>query len=740
MSTPQDQVGAVAAVDSGISQAARESPDPKAEATQLEIDQVKTAWNEYERASVFDRNARKGYERDRRSAAGTSDVSYAVDANLLGSYLDILVSYIYSRNPKVSVRPAEQCEIVYNVPLIPGDAQGAITQYQTQEARRKISTEMQAFAKTLQIVIGRLWKDGKLKKCMKKVVRSGFTVGVGWFKASLLFDTKTDPVMQQAVNDIRDNLARIDKLHDDIAAEELVGAGVHSREELVAKLQSEMQGLEEQVEIVLRKALAIDFCAAEHMQAALDVRELDDYCDGSWMANATFKLVSDARAEFPDVSEDDWKTAITYAQKEPEDLKAIVPLSSDQNPEPPAEAAQYIKSGIGVGTSTSSTIGDGKPEQYVKIVEKWDRRDSSIKTMIEGMKRWPKLPFSPRFSTSRYFPYFLVQFFPVDGERHPQSMAWRLSKLQEEYANSRSNFRLTRQRSIPGVLFNATQIDSENAKKLADGTQGEYIGLSPLDPERPMRDLFTEKPLPRIDPAIFDNAMIIGDMEKLSGVQEALQTSQTIEKTATQANIEQGGFAARTTAQRDSVEEALTDFAQYTAELALQGFTYDEVSKMAGNLAFWPEGMSRDAVTQYLNVDIEAGSTGRPNTQAERQAWAEIMPQIRETIGLVLAARAQGMEEIARVYIELLRETLTRYDDRLDVERFIPVMPPNPALLGAAGGGGGEPGAQPGGPPAPGAPPGGAPPGGGGGGPSKPATIQTAADGPGSTDPLKVAA
>lgn len=355
--------------------------------------------------------------------------------------------------------------------------------------------------------------------------------------------------------------------------------------------------------------------------------------------------------------------------------------------------------------------------------------------MVEGMKRWPKEPFSPRFGTTRFYPYFQVVFFPVDGDRHPQSLSWRLSKLQDEFANTRSNFRLTRQRSIPGIIVNAAQVDPENATKLRDGSQAEYILINLTEPERPIGDAFTEKPLPKIDPALFDTSMIIGDMEKISGVQEALQTSQTVEKTATQAEIEQGGFAARTTAQRDSVEDTLTDFARYTSELALQGFSGKEVETMAGALAFWPEDLPLEAITQMLQVDIEAGSTGRPNTSAEREAWVQILPLIERTIQQVLAARASNNEPIAQVYIELLRETLTRFDDRIDVDRFIPVMPPVLPVGGMA------PGAAPGG--APGTPggdaqPPGSPPGASPGAPSDQVTGPPGA--PGATDPLPAAA
>lgn len=725
MSTPASAVtaGVDAANMEGLDDAQRARLDretPEAKAT-------KKLWDEYNVACVFDRNARRQYERDRAYASGRADVNYAVDANLLGSYIDILTSYIYARDPKVSVRPAEQVEIKYDPPLDPMNPMAAVERYQAAEARRKRSAERHAFAKTLQIVITRLWLAGKLKKAMKKVVRSGYSVAVGWFKSALLMETRTDPLVQTEINDLRDNMRRMLAIQNKLGA---AGVDLDGDEKttLEVELQQTLKGLEANVEIVLKKALAIDFISAEYMQISLDVRDLDDHCEASWNANAMFLTVDDAKARFPDVIELEWRMAVRYYQREPVDY-ANAPAIPGGTSEPmvdtdaKGEAYQYIKADQAKGSTI--TDGAGKPVEYIKVVELWDKRENLIKTMIDGLVRYAKEPFPPRFGTSRFYPYFQVQFFPVDGDRHAQSLTWRLAKLQDEYANSRSSFRLTRQRSIPGIIFNAAQVPTDEARKLESATHGELIAVSLVEPEQPIGNAFAAKPISKLDPMLFDNAMIVGDMEKLSGVQEALQTSQTVQKTATQAEIEQGGFAARTTAARDCVEEVLRDFALYTAELALQGITNNEAKGMAGALAFWPEGLPLEAIGQQLNVDIEAGSTGRPNTIAEREAWITVMPVIERVIGMVIQARAANNEPVAQVYIELLRETCARFDDRIDVDRFIPSMPP----IAAAALPGAVPNAQPGAA-------------GGSGQPPKPGQQQqpAGAGAPGKTDPLPNAA
>src|SRR5690606_28653955 len=99
-----------------------------------------------------------------------------------------------------------------------------------------------------------------------------------------------------------------------------------------------------------------------------------------------------------------------------------------------------------------------------------------------------------------------------------------------------------------------------------------------------------------------DRRRIVDDMEKISGVQEALQSSSTPRKTATQADIEQSGFAARTSADRDTVEMVLDEIAQYTAEVALQAIPLEEAQRIAGPNAFWPHGMDIEDLLTMVEI------------------------------------------------------------------------------------------------------------------------------------------
>ncbi len=646
----------------------------------LEEQDVSRWMKRYKTVEKFEEQTHKRYVLDRAWAAGEAVTDWAVDANLIGSYIDILVAYIYARNPDASIRPEKQVQIPNPQSLLippPNPLQP------------DPEKDRQLLAETLELVVSRLWKDGKLKSAMQKVVRSGFTIGIGWWKSIMLYETETDAEIKTQINDAQDNLARIRALQTELAEGEVEADG-ESRALKERELEDQIKGLEANLEVIVRHTLAIDFFRGENIKVSLDVEFIGDYCEARWIANDIYIERDELRAKFPRLGAEDAKKATAYYQRDPKPEHGSGVTSENAKAE---QASAYTKTQPG----TVMEGGDGKPVEFCKVVEFWCREDNMIRTAIDGVKRWAKEPRPPKKATSRFYPFFAVIFFPLDGKRHPQSLSARLMKLQDEYSSSRSSYRLMRKRSIPGTFVNGRVVDATQMQKIQRSEHQEFIALDVVEDNVDMRTLFAEKPVPTIDPRLFDNSMVIGDMEKISGVQEALQTSDTVEKTATQAEIEQGGFAARTTAERDAVEDPLTEFAQYTAELALQCLSYEQVAKIAGQAAFWPKGkgaqgepieMDLDDVTSLLNIDIEAGSTGRPNTAAEREAWANALPILRETMLQIREARLGGDEGTAKALEELLRETFARLgDDRLDVDRFIPstILLNNPALAAGAG-------------------------------------------------------
>lgn len=634
-----------------------EKAQPSKEDKEAEYALVEKLWKSYNDARQFDENFRKQIAIDRRYAAGTSDLSWAVTTNLIGAFIDILVALLYARNPDVSVRKAPQVD-------------------------ESNTYQMQVFARTLEIVISSVWKKGKLKKAARTGVRSVLSNSEGWFKATFVSEKKPQPEVEAALNDAQETHQRI------IAQQKLLEDPQNQDPETLeiekAEKQALIDSLQEKLELAVNKMFVIDYVETENIQVSTDVNRIENYLDADWIGNELFFVKEDALARFDRLTVEDLKSAKTYYQRAPKELTTRDSDNALPQGTLTAESAQSFT------TNTSSQESPG----FVRVIEIWDRRDKQIRTIIDGVKCWAKEPYAPPYPTSRFYPYFYFSFYEVDGQRHPQSLSWRLYKLQDEYASTRSNFRLTRERSIPGVLFNATMLDEVEAKKLQESKSQEYTALRPSNPDQPLANLFAPKPVQGIDMRLYDPSLILSDMERISGVQEALSAAISgpgNPKTATEANIQQSGTQARTTSNRDNVETMLTDLAEYTAEQALQCLQIRDVQRLAGAKAFWPENMDIEDLFTLVEVQIEAGSTGKPRQATDMQAWSTILPLIQNTLKEIEQAMATGNLPMANSLIELVKETMLRLGDESDVERFIPRQPPP----GSPGAGGPPPPVQP---------------------------------------------
>jgi len=696
---PAGTTGQPSAVDAVTDALARQDA-----AAETERKLVKKLLEEYKAARDFDKEARVGYVRDRSYANGSAEKRWASSANLIASFIDVLVSFLYSKNPDVGARPAAKvvapkplaaptlpgmpplgAALAPQVPAVPGgggvsiappaNAGGvlplpglappvpgmpAAPPEQSQE-----QSDSTALAETLELVISRLWKDARLKKTGKKLVRSALTVGVGWFKGLMFSESKKDSQIEKSIHDLKAKLDHIQALQTKIAENADPSCDYETQQ---AELEQAMAGAQKKLMKIVRQGMTIDFVRAEDMQVSLDVADTEDYLDAGWNSNDLYITKDTLRERFTRLTEDDEKKATTYYQRKP---------AGDSQASEPAD-----KSGEGQFTKShqGSMMGGDKPVAFVKVVELWDKRDGMVKTMVDGVDRWAVEPYPPPQASTRFYPYFRVAFYETDGSRHPQSLAERLYKLQDEYSAARSSGRLTRERSVPGNIVNSGQVSPADLRKITDSVHMENIPITLTNPEFPLQNAIIAKPVPKVDPGLFDTTSISRDMEVISGVQEAQQGSVQVEKTAREASIEQSGFSARTNANRDCLEDLLTELAQYTAETGIQEITPEFAARIAGAAAFWPHGMDVQDLLTLVEVDIQGGTTGKPNAENERSAWATILPMLQKLMMTIRQIQATD-PALADALINLLRETLRRMDDRLDIDLFIPQGPaPMPML------------------------------------------------------------
>ena len=598
------------------------------QARTLEEADVKALFREFRAARELDADARKGYQEARNLASGRAFRNWASDANLIGTFLDVLVSFLYAQNPDIDVRAA---------PQVGGPAPEAVD-----------------FAQTLSVVLTRLWRRAGIKRELHKLVRSALTTGGGWLK--VLPDKGIGPQTRHRRDTLAADAEALRAASQALEAEDAPSADdrqalIASIERLTAQVLDESRHREKQN----HPGVVIDYERPENLQVSADAMTLADYGKADWVAHLLLVDFASLGERFPALTAQDRKAARIFGERRP---------GMDPEEEP---AAWFDRHAETPGQSPQKG-------QFVRVIELWDRRDGFVKTLIEGVPVYAEPPYPSPWASSRFFPFFYLEFFPVDGSRHPQSLPRRLKKLQEEYSSRRSNGRLTAERSVPGLLFNRRSLHPEDVKRLETSVHLEMVGLdSPTGDD--VRKLFAPKPVPAVDPLVFDTRAVTADMERVSGVQEALVQSNVRAKTATEARIQQSGFASRSSADRDAVEDLLNELAHYTAELSVQTLTVEHAQRLAGPQAFWLPGMEVHDLDALVRVQITAGSTGKPDRDREQKNWTVALPLVQNVLLQIQQAQQQNNAPMAEAMINLLKETFRRLDERIDVERLVPQGP-----------------------------------------------------------------
>lgn len=691
-------------LQTGLDSAA--DPDPiKAKAKTAERADVAKWMEKLKKTRKFDEQARRQYAFDRKYARG--DSSFDVDDNIIGTFIDIMVSFLYAQNPACDVSPAK-CAEVPDIDLIkevaeeqaqqdpsvaqavqmslqafPGDQQLAdlakqaaidvIVQKQYQamkEAFNRKQREAKAFADTLELVITRLWKDAKLKKRAKPWVRSMLTVGPGWLKASWQERMGEDPITRQKINDLQDNINRAAALRADIEED---GGGADLDAD-IAEYKRQLTALEGKAEKVIARGFVIDNVQAEQIQVAGGVA-IEDYLDASWIAHYIPMPKCDAVATFK-LTEEQSKKLQCYQQRKP------VMLDD--------KSGNFAGDGISAKdadeyVSSSDQGGDDTAGEYAMCVEIWNRDANCVMTALHGLPEWARPAYTPK-PTSRFYPFLLFCTGTIDGQRHPQSKVTRSAKLVDDYNRTSSKERTHRNRIIPKTVFNRAMLTPEDVSKIENATENEMVGVEPVNPAAPISDLFAPVTYAGLDPSVYDTSRLMAKLERVWGIQEAL-TQVTTQKTATEAQIQDTGFQARTGSDRDAMEDALGELALYTAEVALANMTGDDVRKMVGADAMWQQINSPEELNSLVEVDILAGSSGKPNTTAERQQWSVLLPQLTAAIQQIGQLRQSTPEAMADSLEEVVRITVDRSGDNLNIDQIIPqsngqpIMPIMPGAM-----------------------------------------------------------
>lgn len=710
-------------IDSAIA-AATEEEGGDAQAKREEKEQVLRWLARIKEAREFDVDIYREMAVDRSYAAGVS--AHEVSVNLIGSAIDVMKSFLYARNPEISVAPARRASLpplirpVAPVPPVnPMEQLSAMAAqagtpeapaptliadpnvmasvaplvqkyefdlsvhqqqmalYQQEElawasemkARRELRDTQKRFAETMDILISKSWELADLKGQCRVAVGATLTTKIGWMKLAWHEDAGLDPMSDRKLQSLQENIRIIDRLR-----EEAKDASTENLDRVRQEIAEAIMALNSAKEVVTARGLVVDSINPEDMTVPIGVtRVTAATATAPWLAHRVFMRVDAAMTTFPDIPKEKWKSACLYSQKKPR-MSIRVPYEDHPGVDgegvrvsSASDASQFTQGPDGAMTEMCPA-SDG---EFVCIHEVWDKEQGVVRDLCEGMPCYLRPPHAPEISVTRFYPFYSMAFVEADGLRYPQSLVQRSRGLQDEYNARRSALKRQRARAKQGILADGTALDKDEAGKIIQSVDGEITFIDTIG-GKPIQNIFMEKPVVRLDPALYEVDSIRRDFEEMWGIQQALQGGIQREQTATEAEIQSQGFSTRTAFMREPLEAMLNEMAPATAEILLQRLSIEDAKEYAGPGAVWPEAASVSDLATLVSVQIKAGSTGKPNLSSERNAWAQTFPMLAQSIEKIGGLRGATPQEVADKLEQVVAITLELSGSSIDVESIVP--------------------------------------------------------------------
>jgi hypothetical protein len=296
------------------------------------------------------------------------------------------------------------------------------------------------------------------------------------------------------------------------------------------------------------------------------------------------------------------------------------------------------------------------------VWEIYNRRDGMVYVLCDGYPDFLREPASPQIQIERFFPWFALTFNECENETriYPPSDVHLMRDMQLEYNRCRQGLREHRVAARPKTIVSAGALDDEDIAKLQSHPNNAVLELNGLQPQQDVKQLLQAWQGPGIDPNLYEVNPLYEDIMRTIGLNEA--NLGAAKGTATGDQISEASRQTAMGSNLDDLDDLLSQLAHAGGQILLKEVSSDTVKRVVGQGAVWPE-LSRQEVAEELFLEIEAGSTGRPN-QAQEVANAErLFPLLIQVPGI-------DPEFVAK-------ELIKRLDDRLDMTLAFKSMLPS---------------------------------------------------------------
>lgn len=453
-------------------------------------------------------------------------------------------------------------------------------------ARRKM---IDGVGRTLQCLFHHFTREGTppFKVQAKQLVRRAETCGVGYIKLGFQRVMEKNADIVQKLNDTSAQLERAQALAADIAD----GETEHDAAE-VEELKLMIENLQQQVEIVAREGLVFDFPTPTRIIPDKKTKHIRGFIGAGFIAEEFVYTVDEVKELFE------------------RDLSHCHTAYKD------ADAAE----------------GDENVDNCL-VYAIYDLKNGLELFVCDGYDDFLKEPAAPDLWMEQGHPYFALTFNNLESRKgpFPPSDVRLLRSMQLEHNRSREALRVHRIANRPGYVAAKGMFDETDLQKFGDHVDHEIMEMK-VPQGTDMTKAIMAKPVIPIDENLYQTEHLFVDMQRVTGSQEA-NFGGTSGSTATESSIAESSRISSVGSNVDDLDDFLTAVARAAGQVLLTEMSGDKVIEIVGPGAIWPE-MSRKEIAEEITLEIQAGSSGKPNVAQELANMERGMPFLIQIPGM----------------------------------------------------------------------------------------------------------
>lgn len=366
-------------------------------------------------------------------------------------------------------------------------------------------------------------------------------------------------------------------------------------------------------------------------------------------------------------------------------------------------AIMYTDDGEKQGNHTKTQPQADRDNVKLKVCiwHVYDKDDQLCYVICDGVKNFLEEPYCPTPELERFFNIVPLTLNCQVVERndpendttiYPRSHVRLQMPMQVDINTAGEGLREHRVANRPWWAFDKSKLTDDDLRKMSRPRNAhDAIGFSGMSPDGDIKKALMPGPNQPIDPMMYDPQPSLQAALLATGLQAADLGTQGKDEKATGQAIAQGERISADQSNIHGVDFALSVIAQATFEMEIQETGEQTVKQLCGRGAIWPT-LSKADIRGELYVEVEAGSSGRPNQALEIQNFEKLVPLLMPLIQNNPAA-----------ILKVTKEGLRRLNDKWDVNEIVEAPQPLGQPQGQMPAAQGQP-SQPGAPLPPGQP------------------------------------